>query len=492
MSGALCAGGGRGVGPLLPPLWGFKTQMDKKALLNSDDSILGTPVWFAREVLKLEPYGWQDKVMWDVAMADKPVALRAANGSGKTQNVAAPLILWHCACFPNSQVVTTAGVYRQVKEQLWGCLRSHKDKLGAGWSINQTDITAPNGSRAVGFSTEDSGKFEGWHNDHLMMIVDEGKSVSDDIYMAIERCQPERLLVMSSAGTTVGEFANAFLTRKSFYSTHTVTSYDCPHLGSEWISTQIEKWGRTHPLIRSMIFSEFIDDGGVGYVVARADIVNCLEEPPKATDGVPLVFIDWAAGGDENVMAFVRGNKLTEMVCWRDKDTMAAAGRAIAEINKRKVPLDRVWADDGGLGHPINDALATAGVSVRRVLNNSKSYDQQHYANLGAELWYDAARLIQRKEVILLDDETLIEQMASRRSTYTALGKLALEKKEDMRNRGLGSPDRADAALSAISIAHRVGNVYDGVVFAEEDEDTLSDDQLAVLEETMSGSFAGL
>ena len=475
-----------------PLIWGFKTQMTKKALLKDDDSVMGTPVWFAREILKLDPYEWQDKVMWDVATGTKPVALRAANGSGKTQNVAAPLILWHCACFPNSQVVTTAGVYRQVKEQLWGSLRSHRDKLGSGWSINQTDITAPNGSRAVGFSTEDAGKFEGWHNDNLFMIVDESKSVSDEIFMAIERCQPTRLLLMSSAGTTTGEFANAFLSRKSFYSNHTVTSYDCPHLGSEWIQTQIEKWGRTHPLIRSMIFSEFIDDGGVGYVVARADIVECLENPPKHEDGVPLVFIDWAAGGDENVMAFVRGNKVTDLVCWRDKDTMAAAGRAISEIRKRGVPFDRVWADDGGLGHPINDALAKSGVGIRRVLNNTRSYDPQHYANLGAELWYDASRLIQKKEVILLDDEVLIEQMASRRSTYTAQGKLALESKEDMRSRGLGSPDRADAALSAISIAHRVGNLYDGVVFEEDSYDDITDRELAVLEDTQSGSFAGL
>jgi phage terminase large subunit len=464
--------------------------MNKKDLIK-DDALMGTPAWFAKEVLKLEPYGWQEKVMWDVALAESPVALRAANGSGKTQNVAAPLILWHCAAFPNSQVVTTAGVYRQVKEQLWGSLRAHKDKLGNGWAINQTDITAPNGSRAVGFSTDDPGKFEGWHNDHLFMIVDEAKSVPDELFMAIERCQPERLLIMSSAGSTTGEFASAFLTRKEFYSTHTVTSYDCPHLKSEWIDLQIRKWGRTHPLVRSMIFSEFIDDGGVGYVVSRTSIVDCLEKPPKHEDAVPLVFIDWAAGGDENVMAFVRGNELKELVCWRDRNTMAAAGRAIAEIKKRNVPTDRVWADDGGLGHPINDALAEAGVQVRRVLNNARSYDPDHYANLGSELWYDAARLIENKEVILLEDETLIEQMSSRRTRYTAQGKLGLESKEDMRNRGVQSPDRADAALSALSVAHRMGNVYDGFAF-EEPTEWENERDLTVLENEWSGAFAGL
>jgi len=468
--------------------------MNKKASAKPmKDELMGTPIWFAREVLKQEPYEWQERVLWDVAMAEQPVALRAANGSGKTQCVAAPLILWHCAVFPESQVVSTAGVFRQVKEQLWNCLRSHRDKLGPGWSINQVDLTAPNGSRALGFSTDDPGKFEGWHNDNLFMICDEAKSIPDEIFMAIERCQPKRLLLMSSAGSTTGEFASAFSTRKKYYSKHTVTSYDCPHLGSDWIAGQIEKWGRNHPLVRSMIFSEFIDDGGIGYVVPRPSIVDCLENPPKHEDGAPLVFIDWAAGRDENVMAIVRGNQLKELICWRDKDTMAAASRAMSEINRYNVPHDRVWADDGGLGHPINDALASAGVPVRRVLNNARSFDPDHYQNLGSELWYSAARLIENKEVILLNDETLIEQMASRRSTFSAQGKLGLESKIDLRVRGLSSPDRADAALSALSISDKMGNTYEGILphdFSELDEPDEAD--LAVLEEQRSGAFAGL
>ena len=131
---------------------------------------------------------------------------------------------------------------------------------------------------------------------------------------------------------------------------------------------------------------------------------------------------------------------------------------------------------------------------VRRVLNHARSFDPDHYQNLGSELWYAAARLIEQKEVILLDDETLIEQMASRQSTYTNLGKMGLETKESMKSRGLSSPDRADAALSALSISDKMGNTYVGVLpddFSELENEPDERD-LAVLEEQWSGAFAGL
>lgn len=468
--------------------------MDKKASheieITRAEAVKGTPLWFARNVLDQDPYGWQERVLWDVAIGEKPVALRAANGSGKTQNVALTILLWHAAAFANSQAVTTAGVYRQVKEQLWGNLGRYQNKLGRGWTINATDFTAPNDSKAIGFSTDDPGKFEGWHNKNLLMIFDEAKSIPDSIFAAAERCQPNRVLLMSSAGTTEGEFASAFTTRRSFYSQHTVTAYDCPHLSDTWINTMIEKWGRNHPLIRSMIFSEFVDAGGSIYVVGRLAWTENLDMPPTPRRGMRTAFIDWAAGGDENAIAIVDGNILLPLITWRESDTMAAANRAAIELIKHQVPPNRIYADDGGLGKPINDAMCRGGFFINRVLNNARPTMPDHYANLGAELWYNAARLIESRSFVLPPDEILMEQATSRKMVFTAAGKLALERKEDMRARGLTSPDRADAALSAIAIADATSNEYfdpDGLTDSQSMDDTTSEQ-----EAQYAGSFAGI
>ena len=89
---------------------------------------LATPVGFARGVLGMSLYDWQDAILWD---ADKPgaIAVKAGNGSGKTTSIAAPLALWHAVAFTTSLTIITAGVYRQVKEQLFPALRRHARKF---------------------------------------------------------------------------------------------------------------------------------------------------------------------------------------------------------------------------------------------------------------------------------------------------------------------------------------------------------------------------
>lgn len=96
------------------------------------------------------------------------MALKAANGSGKTAMIAAPAALWYALIYPGSIVITTSGVYRQVKEQLWPQIRALASKVsGLGMQINQTDLTMDNGSRILGFATDQPGRFEGFHGQVL-------------------------------------------------------------------------------------------------------------------------------------------------------------------------------------------------------------------------------------------------------------------------------------------------------------------------------------
>src|SRR5436190_4357298 len=98
--------------------------MSKSLLRKSDLESLSTCGGFARGVLRISPYDWQDKIFNDLDRAGARVVVRAANGSGKTQTVAAPAALWHAAIFANSLTICTAGVFRQVKEQLFGAIHS--------------------------------------------------------------------------------------------------------------------------------------------------------------------------------------------------------------------------------------------------------------------------------------------------------------------------------------------------------------------------------
>ena len=151
------------------------------SIRTSDLLLLGKANGFATGILGLELYDWQREVMQSVDPAGSNVAVKAANGSGKSTRLGAPLAIWNAATFPGSLTIVTAGVYRQVKEQFFPAIRSFAP-LFPEWKFLDTEVETPAGSRIYGFSTDDAGKFEGWHNDNLLVICDEAKSIPDSIF----------------------------------------------------------------------------------------------------------------------------------------------------------------------------------------------------------------------------------------------------------------------------------------------------------------------
>jgi len=421
---------------------------------------LSKPSAFASNVLGINLYDWQRKVLRDLEPRDCRVALRAANGSGKTSTVISAILIWHALVYPRSIAVTTAGVFRQVESQLWPSLRNHIAKLGGAWEVTSGEIRYlhPNGntSRIIGYSATDPGRAEGWHaEDHeyhpLLMVVDEAKTVADPLFEAISRCQPTRLLIASSPGGTSGAFYRAFTKEANMWSKHAVTAFDCPHITQTQIDEVIQRYGEKHPLTRSMIYGEFVDIGLESLVINLTQLQNCHNTPPRFKPGVRIAGVDFAAGGDQNVICISDGNKILPMIAWREKDTMAAVGRFIVEFKKAGLEANNIYADASGMGMVMCDALAESGWVVNRVNFGATAYDNNAYTNRSAEMWYGMAKKIEDAEIILPEDEDLTAQLTCRRTITNSKGKLGVESKDSMRARGIASPDRADALALCLS-----------------------------------------
>jgi hypothetical protein len=421
---------------------------------------LSKPSAFASNVLGINLYDWQRKVLRDLEPKDCRVALRAANGSGKTSTVISAILIWHALVYPRSIAVTTAGVFRQVESQLWPSLRNHIAKLGGAWEVTSGEIRYlhPNGntSRIIGYSATDPGRAEGWHaEDHeyhpLLMVVDEAKTVADPLFEAISRCQPTRLLIASSPGGTSGAFYRAFTKEANMWQKHAVTAFDCPHITQTQIDEVVQRYGEKHPLTRSMIYGEFVDIGLESLVISLTQLQNCYNTPPRFRPGVRIAGVDFAAGGDQNVICISDGNKILPMIAWREKDTMAAVGRFIVEFKKAGLEANNIYADASGMGMVMCDALAESGWVVNRVNFGATAYDNNAYTNRSAEMWYGMAKKIEDAEIILPEDEDLTAQLTCRRTITNSKGKLGVESKDSMRARGIASPDRADALALCLS-----------------------------------------
>lgn len=411
-------------------------------------------------------YDWQIECLEAVGNqldGGPPTSVAAANGSGKTSNLVAPLVLWFLSRFPQGQAVITSGSFRQVEKQLWPAMRRFKPRFPA-WSFLQTEIKTPEDGFALGFSTDDAGRAEGWHpkidNEHdpVLIIVDEAKTVSDAVFEAFDRCTRLLQLWVSSPGAPRGQFFDSFHANASHHWTRKVTSRECPHIDPAKRARDLEKYGPDHPTYRSMHEAEFTEDTD-RLVIDAMRLARALEGQPKPdTRGETVAFCDFAAGRDENALAIRHGNHARVVEAWVEKDTVQACRKFVRLFEANGLKTGQIWGDADGLGTVMCDQLEEMGWHINRFHGGTPSSEPEEYANLIGEVWHVGAREIERGRIHLGQvDPTTSRQLTTRRSEWDAKGRLRVEDKEKMRKEGLKSPDRADALLGCIVCGARMG-----------------------------------
>jgi hypothetical protein len=123
-------------------------------------------------------------------------------------------------------------------------------------------------------------------------------------------------------------------------------------------------------------------------------------------------------------------------------ETVGLIRRIIDKERPSKVCIDCI-----GIGAGIVDRLleigydCVEGVNVARTAN-----DRDKFRNLRAELWHDMREwLCQESPVQIPDSDELLGDLTSLGYKFDSSGRLLIESKDDLRRRGLKSPDRADA-----------------------------------------------
>jgi hypothetical protein len=427
------------------------------------------PDVFAEGMLNLKLYPKQRDVLRALAPRRSAVSFRSCNEGGKTKMVICSAILWHLTNFPKGHVITTSGGQRQIQDQLVPALHAHQSRFPIFKFLRCARIETPDPNCFwEGFSTNEAGKFEGHHaggpDEPLLIIVDEAKTIKDDIFEAIERCKPTRLLIASSPGYAEGEFYRSQTTRAQFYTKIVQTAAECPHWKQAEIDKLHAKWGENHPLVKSMVMAEFMESVADA-VVGLKPLEDLLANPPVVRragrdPGQYKAFCDFAWGngrdGDENVLALRDGNVITIEEAFRADNLQAVCGRLIATYTRLRLRPYQIYGDAGGGGKLICDYLQEMGWRINRVNNGAAPKYCQHYANLAAEMWYEGAKKIAGRQIILPDDNELRAQILDRKSVPNAQGKLAIESKSDMKKRGVHSPDRADAVFGAMTPVRRI------------------------------------
>jgi len=416
---------------------------------------------------------WQTEVLlryampqgkFDYTTAVNRINLVANNGSGKSAMCVAPAAVWLAMTYPNAVVVITSASGSQLDRQTGRAIRHLCEQVNrlhdrVMWTIKYRDYTfradpkSEAESKIFMYATDEAGKAEGYHplvpGGMFAYIVDEAKTVADEIFQAVERCNGKsHWMNVSSPGQPLGFFYNAYCSARWW--NRKVTAYDCPHIKQEEIDSAKEQFGEASPVFRSAYLAEFTSVNESVVIPFDRVLAQYRNPPGFVNDGVRRAGVDLSAGGDEQVIVVMEGNQQIALEVANISDHRAITQWLVNNFRKWKLAGENINVDDGYTGRAVIDFLRDDKFQVVPVQFGGSAYNKIAYGNRGTEMWMNFERHLQYLR--LFDDATLRKQLSSRyykRSDST--GKIILESKREARANGHGSPDRADAAVLALA-----------------------------------------
>lgn len=378
-----------------------------------------------------------------------------------------------------STVITTAPTFRQVESILWREIRAAwaDAKVNLGGELKATGIQLSENWFAIGLSTDEPERFQGLHNENVLVIGDEASGLTPAVYTAMENPLSSgnaHLLLIGNPTQPVGDFKDAF--NSPLYKTFHISCFDTPNFtefgitmddirnnkwkdkigGAElprpylisplWVWERYEEWGENNILFQVYCLGQF-PEAGVNTLIPVHTIDYAMDTVNLEAKGEKVASLDVSRyGDDESVYMLRQGNKILKMIAWGHQDNIYTAGRTARFLRDDKPLICRI--DAVGTGSGVYDILRDNGFDNIEEYNGAEAaLDVEIFGNSRAEIYFKIANMLQANEIDLIVDAKFRSQLADLRYKYNKKNQLLIESKEEARSRGVKSPDRADALL---------------------------------------------
>jgi hypothetical protein len=364
--------------------------------------------------------------------------------------------------------VITANTETQLKTKTWAELAKwHRLFIGeymfvvTATSMYSSDPKHERTWRmdAVPWSEKNPQAFAGLHNKNkrILLIFDEAADIADIIWETAEGALTDSETeiiwgVFGNPSHNNGRFRNCFSRFSHRWKTHHVdgraAKVSNKKLYQEWEADH----GVDSDFFKIRVLGQFPDASSGQFIpIKLAEDAASPDRDIQATVYDPLIMgVDVArTGPDASVIRFRRGRDARSIspIKYRGSDTMEFAAIVVAEYELHRP--DAVFIDVGGPGGGVVDRCRQLGVPVIEVAFGSRALPgrgNDSYYNLRAQMWGLMRDWL--KTGMIDNDRDLIDGMTSVQYDYRALegiDAIILERKAEMRARGLPSPDDVDS-----------------------------------------------
>lgn len=264
-----------------------------------------------------------------------------------------------------------------------------------------------------------------------------------------------------------GRFKQCFDVDKKRWAANKIDSRTCKMTNKAELQEWLDTYGEDSDFFRVRVRGEFPRIGSQQFmptdIVDRA-MVNELPFEAHCLEPI-LLGVDVARYGDDKTCIAIRqGRKVMEVRKFSGLDTMQIAVQVILAMREFKTKM--IFVDGVGVGAGVVDRLRMLGHEVVEVNAGATPYDEDTYFNKRAEMWGRLRDWLASGAQIPIDHE-LRMALIGVEFTFDEKEKIRLERKKDMKKRGMPSPDEADAI--AHTFAELLGDLQSGGYEPEEE-----------------------
>lgn len=428
---------------------------DAQAILQFRDR----PADYVRCVFQVEPDDWQDRALRAIA-TEQRLAVASGHGVGKTA-LTSWLIHWFMSTRPDPQVVVTANTKNQLDSKTWRELAKWNQRAinGAWFEHTATRFSlkdAPDTwfASAIPWTENNSEAFAGTHEQHVLNLFDEASSIPDVIWDVVEGSMTTADAKWAAFGNptrNTGRFRECWGRFRHRWTTMQVDSRTAKQADKVQIQAWIEDYGLDSDFVRVRVLGEFPNQSSNQFING-ADVDACRSYKAEGFQAAPKILAADIArfGDDKSVVCKRQGRKVHPLTDWRGFDLMKSADKIAEEIDEFEP--DATVVDETGLGSGVVDRLRQLNYKVFGFNGGETPKDRDTYRNKRVEVWGLMREAI-RQRVELPDDPELKQDLIGPEYGFTPTQQLLLERKEDMKKRGLASPDKGDALAMTYAVS---------------------------------------
>lgn len=402
------------------------------------------------------------------------ISIRACHGPGKTALAAWCAVYNLVFRYPQKTVATAPS-----RGQLEGALVSEVHKwvgklpgpIRALLDVKSTSVTLLADPRRSFFEArtaraENPEALQGVHEDEgwVLLIADEASAVHEKIFeaaggsMSGDRCQT---ILLSNPTRTSGFFYDTHHKLADMWFKIHISHEDSSRVTDVFVEDMARRYGRESNAFRVRALGEFpLSD--LDTIIPAGDVASARIRDILVPPDAPVIWgVDIARFGDDN-NALVKRSRialLSDVQEWGGVDLMGTAGRIKREYDDcrpHKKPQE-ILIDVIGLGAGVVDRLQEQGLPVRGINVSEVASNDELYRNLRTELWFKGKEWLMKSNTAMPGcpngchreclHEKLARELVSVKYKFASNGKYIAETKDEMKKRGIESPNIAEAFI---------------------------------------------